>query len=195
VRRDLTAGLLWPEVSECRAHASLRSGLARLGEIASGAVTAGPVELSLAADVPVDLYDSEELARRLLEPCSRVTPAAAASAIPLLAAELLPGWYEDWALLAAEGWRQLRLHALEAAAGVLANARRFGEAADAAVAAVCADPLRESAHGALIGVHLAEGNQSEALREFERYRDLLHAELGLEPTSKLRRLLPACRGA
>jgi DNA-binding SARP family transcriptional activator len=35
-----------------------------------------------------------------------------------------------------------------------------------------ADPLRESAHGALIAVHLAEGNQSDALREFERYRAL-----------------------
>jgi len=38
-------------------------------------------------------------------------------------------------------------------------------------------------------VHLAEGNQSEAVREFERYRALLHTELGLDPTPRLRRLV------
>ena len=46
------------------------------------------------------------------------------------------------------------------------------------------------AHAALIGVHLREGNQSEALREFERYRLRLGAVLGLEPTRRLRALLP-----
>jgi DNA-binding SARP family transcriptional activator len=105
--------------------------------------------------------------------------------------ELLPGWYEDWVVLEAESWRQLRLHALEASAGVLAGARRFGEAVCAAQAAVCADPLRESPHAALIRVHLSEGNQSEAVREFERYRERLGAALNLEPTPGLRALLPS----
>jgi hypothetical protein len=36
---------------------------------------------------------------------------------------------------------------------------------------------------------LAEGNQSEALREFGRYRTLLYDELGLEPTSRLCQLV------
>jgi DNA-binding SARP family transcriptional activator len=54
---------------------------------------------------------------------------------------------------------------------------------------VRAEPLRESAHAALIQVHVAEGNQSEALREFTHYRALLNAELGLEPTLRLRRLI------
>jgi DNA-binding SARP family transcriptional activator len=54
---------------------------------------------------------------------------------------------------------------------------------------VDADPLRESPHAVLIGVHMREGNQSEALREFERYRVRLAAVLGLEPTARLRALL------
>ena len=117
-------------------------------------------------------------------------PDRAAAATAGLSAELLPGWYEDWALVEAENWRQLRLHALEAVAGVLAGAGRFGEAVGAAQAAVAADPLRESPRAALIAVHLGEGNQSEALREFERYRLRLDAALGLEPTARLRALLP-----
>jgi SARP family transcriptional regulator, regulator of embCAB operon len=38
-------------------------------------------------------------------------------------------------------------------------------------------------------VHLAEGNQSEAVREFARYQALLHGDLGLEPTLRLRQLI------
>ncbi|MDP8937734.1 MAG: bacterial transcriptional activator domain-containing protein, partial [Actinomycetota bacterium] len=68
-------------------------------------------------------------------------------------------------------------------------ADRLAEAAAAALAAVRAEPLRESSRAALIRVHMAEGNQSNALGEFERYRVLLHAELGLEPTSRLTALV------
>jgi DNA-binding SARP family transcriptional activator len=71
----------------------------------------------------------------------------------------------------------------------LVDVGRWGEAANAAGAAVRADPLRESAHATLIKVHLAEGNQSEAVREFTSYRVLLHADLGLEPTPQLCRLV------
>jgi len=113
-----------------------------------------------------------------------------AEAVPMLSLELLPGWYEDWILFEGENWRQQRLHALEAAAEALAADERWGNAIAAAEAAVSADPLRESARAALIEVHLREGNQSEALREFERYKRLLDEELGLMPTPRLRTLMP-----
>ena len=106
-----------------------------------------------------------------------------------LSADLLPGRYDDWVLSEAEDWRQLRLHALKALADRLTTNGGWGEGADAAGAAVGAEPLRESANATLIKVHLAEGNQSEAVRQFERYRALLLAELGLEPTLQLHRLV------
>jgi DNA-binding SARP family transcriptional activator len=191
VRRDLVAGVLWPAASEERAHASLRSSLSRLGARSSGVVRAEGQNVSLARGVSVDLDQAQKIARRLFAGAGAVPPAVAAAAIGWLSMELLPGWYEDWVVLEAESWRQLRLHALEASAGVLAGARRFGEAVCAAQAAVCADPLRESPHAALIRVHLSEGNQSEAVREFERYRERLGAALNLEPTPGLRALLPS----
>ncbi|MDQ6727939.1 MAG: bacterial transcriptional activator domain-containing protein, partial [Actinomycetota bacterium] len=79
--------------------------------------------------------------------------------------------------------------ALEAVAARLTAADRLAEAVGAALAAVRAEPLRESARAALIRVHLAEGNQSDAIGEFERYRVLLRAELGIEPTPGLRKLI------
>jgi DNA-binding SARP family transcriptional activator len=153
-------------------------------------VRADGLDVSLAGAVGVDLHDAQLLAGRLLAGAGGVGPDEAAAAVPGLSAELLPGWYEDWLLLEAESWRQLRLHALEAVAGVLSGAGRFGEAVVAAQAAVSADPLRESPHAALIAVHVSEGNQSEALREFERYRQRLDAALGLEPSARLSALLP-----
>lgn len=38
-------------------------------------------------------------------------------------------------------------------------------------------------------VHLAEGNVSDAIREFARYQELLKRELGLDPTPRLQDLL------
>jgi len=110
-----------------------------------------------------------------------------------LSADLLPDWYDDWVLVEAEDWRQLRLHALEALAGHLTGAGRWGEAVAAACAAVRGDPLRETSHAALIRVFLAEGNVSEAVREFTSYRALLHDELGLEPTPRLCGLIQNAR--
>lgn len=189
VGRLLVAGTLWSEVSEDRAYATLRSALARLDPTSRTALRVTPLSLELAQGVGVDLRDARALAHRLLEP----TPPAAAdlspAAIARLSLDLLPVWYDDWVLLEAEDWRQLRLHALDALVGGLTAARRFGDATTAAGAAVRADPLRESAQATLIRVHLAEGNQSEALRAFHRFSHLLHADLGLRPTPQLHALV------
>jgi DNA-binding SARP family transcriptional activator len=195
VSRAAVAGTLWPDASEGHAYSNLRSALARLERTCRNALQASKLELGLANDVAVDLRHARALARRLLDPA--VTPAQpelGADVVVALSADLLPSWYDDWVLIEAEDWRQLRLHALEALARWLTAAGRWGEAADAAGAAVRAEPLRESAHVALIQVHLAEGNQSEALRQFARYRALLQAELGLEPTLRLRRLVQSLQG-
>jgi hypothetical protein len=78
-----------------------------------------------------------------------------------------------------QNWHQLRLHGLEAAASALAGAHRFGHAVGRrAGGGFDADPLRESPNAVLTTMHMREGNQSEALCEFERYRSRLDAALG-----------------
>jgi DNA-binding SARP family transcriptional activator len=190
VHRASVAGALWPDVSESHAHASLRSALLRVPNAARSVVSVSDAELSLADGVEVDVRDAQALAHRLLD---ETVPAEADDvsrrAIALLSSDLLPGWHDEWVTPDAEGWRQLRLHALEAITARLAAQNRFGDAMTAAMAAIKAEPLRESAHAALIRVHLAESNQSEALRQYERYQQLLRAELGIEPTSRLRELV------
>jgi DNA-binding SARP family transcriptional activator len=194
VARQQVAGTLWPDSDDDRANANLRAAISRLQGPTRRAVRVTARDLGLDEGLIIDVHDSEALARRLID--SDAPPAEGdigSTAVSALSSELLPGWYDDWAVIAAEDWRQLRMHALEAVAGRLTDAGRLAEAATAALAAVRAEPLRESARAALIRVHMAEGNQSNAREEFERYRVLLHADLALEPTSQLRQLLESLR--
>ncbi len=190
VKRVFAAGALWPEADDAHAYSSLRSAVSRLEPAAESALVVTTTQLKLADSVTVDLWESEALARQLLGPHASFTVRNSISAdLEALSADLLEGWYEDWVILKAENWRQLRLHALEALAQDLTEEGSYADATSAAQAAVQADPLRESARAGLINVHIAEGNISEALNEFARYRQTLIGELGLEPTPGLKSLL------
>jgi DNA-binding SARP family transcriptional activator len=185
--RVYIAGKLWLDCSERRAHANLRSMLWRTHRCGHQLVRAIDSRLALATEVRVDLHVATANARRLVD------GSAGSEALGLnsleLAGELLPDWYDDWALVERERYRQLCLHALESLSEQLTRLRRFGEAAEAALAAIATDPLRESARRALIAVHLEEGNASEAVREYTGYRSLLAEQLGLAPSEKLEELM------
>lgn len=190
VTRGHVAGTLWPDSTDERAGASLRSVVSRLEPPARHALKVTAADLSLAQDVEVDVHYSRSLAHRLIDQgATSPDEDIGGPAVAALSDDLLPGWYDDWAVIEAEEWHLLRMHALEAVAARLTEADRLAEAVGAALAAIRAEPLRESARAALIRVHLAEGNQSDAIGEFERYRVLLRTELGIEPTPRLRQLL------
>ena len=190
ITRRATADTLWPDASEEHAHSSLRSAIVRLPVPVQKSVLVSPHDLRLADNVDVDLRDARALAHRLLNAGAELLPTDLdTAAINALSADLLPNWYDDWAITEAEGWRQLRLHALEAIAGHLLARGRYSDAADAALLAAQAEPLRESAYGMIIRIHLAQGNQSDALAAYAQYCAILKAELGLEPTRQLTDLI------
>jgi DNA-binding SARP family transcriptional activator len=188
--RDAVAGSLWPDASEDHAHASLRSALNRLTMIAHEAVLISHHSLRLADNVAVDLRAARAQAQRLLNThATSEEEDLSGLSIGALSADLLPDWYDDWAVIEAEDWRQLRLHALDALTGRLVTMGRFAEAISAGLAAVRTEPLRETAHAALIRAHLAEGNRAEAIAAFGRYRAVLKSELSVEPSPSVQALI------
>ncbi|WP_367127698.1 BTAD domain-containing putative transcriptional regulator [Saccharothrix sp. HUAS TT1] len=189
VGRLFVAGSLWADATEGHAYAALRSTLLRMNRACRDTLLVTPSSLALAPGVSVDLRDAQALAHRLLEAGPHAAADLSVEAVTTLSSELLPFWCDDWVDFEAEDWRQLRLHALEAVVDGLVQARRFGDATAAASVVVRADPLRESAQTALIRVHLAEGNRSEAAHAFDRFSRLLHVDLGLAPTQELRDLV------
>jgi len=106
--------------------------------------------------------------------------------LPPVAPELIDDRLHDRVLEIAI---QLRLHALDALAERLTAAGRYSDATSAALAAVRAEPLRETAHAALINVYIAEGNRAEALAAYERYCALLQSQMALRPTPRMEALV------
>ena len=189
--RMYIAGVLWPDVPTARANANLRAGLWRLPASCRPIIDQSAQHLRLAT-IAIDLRDATALAQRLLDPTQHNVECDLGGARTELSSDLLPTWYDDdWVLAERERFRQLRLHALEALCDRLTTLGRYGEAIDAGLAAVTAEPLRESAHRVLISAHLAEGNRGEAARQYQLCRQLLRDELGVEPSNSLRELV--CR--
>lgn len=187
--RGLVAGTLWPDSPEDKARGSLRSALWRLQLTAKDVVHATAATLRLADRVEVDLYQCRDLASRARDGLLEAPNGHPQSLCRMLSAELLPGWYEDWVLLEAERWRQVRLHELESIARQFIELGRYSDAVLIALEAKDAEPLRESSRALLIEAHLHLGNRNEALRQFELYRKVMAEELGLEPTLQLHALV------
>jgi DNA-binding SARP family transcriptional activator len=188
----VVAATLWPEVTESRAGGNLRSAVWRLRGTGAAVVEAGGAALALDDEVVVDLEILSGWAERVIGggtgPDELTVPEGVDAAL-----DLLPGWYDDWVIVERERVRTRVLHALEQVSRGFSAAGRHARAVDAAIAAVCADPLRESAQRALIEAHLAEGNLIEAQRTFRSYRELLAAELGVEPAPELWQLIAGAR--
>jgi len=134
--------------------------------------------------VHVDYFTTAARANELLQGAA---PAGAAGEEFL--DDLLPDWYDEWVIVRRERYRQLRLQALDALCDRLSAEQRYGDAVRVGLAAVAAEPLRESAHRAVVRAHIAEGNFAEALRHYEIYKRILAAELGLEPSGRMMALL------
>ena len=192
VDRRHAAGSLWPDGNDERAAGNLRSALWRLRCSGIDVVESDKQFLWLRPGTLVDVTVVSDWTERLAE--GSVTRAdLRAVTWRTVAMDLLPGWYDDWVIFERERIRQRLLHALEALSRHLIAECRFAEAVEAAIVAVSADPLRETANRILVEAHLAEGNLVEARRSYARYRDLIGRELGVEPGHELTSLVRSDR--
>ncbi|MFB0629859.1 BTAD domain-containing putative transcriptional regulator [Streptomyces sp. AB3(2024)] len=188
ISRGVLAGTLWPDSGEGHAQGSLRTTLWRLRRGGRHVVDVRGEMLSLREEVTVDVHAFRRTALRVVD--ADGDPGEDPGLGLLFAGDLLPGWDEEWALLERERLRQLRLHALEALSARLIRSGRHALALDAALTCVGIEPLRESAHRAVVAVHLAEHNAVEAVRQYGAFRRLVRAELGVEPSARFRAMLP-----
>lgn len=187
VARSTAAGVLWPETTQEKAQASMRSALWRVRRSSDGLIEAGGECLVLSSLASVD-------ADTLLDACWAERDAGRDESQPALrpaefACELLPDWDEDWVLFERERFRLAVLNTLDALALASRCDGRHGEAIELALTALRLEPLRESAHRELVETHLAQGNLAEALRQYRHYRQLLRVELGVGPSSLMTDLI------
>jgi DNA-binding SARP family transcriptional activator len=192
VDRRRAAGTLWPSGADDRAAGNLRSALWRLKGAGIELLEADKTMLFLTPGTLTDIHELLNWAARAME--GTVTGAD----LRILhwnpeAADILPGWYDDWVICERERIRQRLLHGLEAVGRLLLVEQRPADAIEAAMDAVGIEPLRESAQQLLIEAHLAERNYGEAMRAYRAYAQLLREELGIAPGPALSNLVAAGR--
>ena len=183
---------LWPETRPERSAPMLRSTLWRLDRGSSPVIDVTRAALGLSPGAWVDVREVSGVAREIVE---RRAARCDARDLDLIASadELLPGWYDDWVVMARERFRQLRLHALESLCATLMSEGRFGEASAAARAATRTEPLRESAHRCLIRAEAAAGHADLALADYQGFRDLLARSVGAAPSPLMEDLVKTVR--
>ena len=167
VHREWLMEALWPDLEAEAAAANLRKAVhfARraLGGAESIDTTGDLVSLWPDGGLAVDLEEFEAAAKAALTSGTQVEAAAG-----LYRGELLPAdRYADWTEPRRE---QSRFLCLE----LWRSAQRWDAVLDI-------DRTDESAHRALMQRHLAAGNRSAAVRQFQRLRDVLRVDLGLGP--------------
>lgn len=179
--RERVAERIWPDAEPKRCLASLRTVLWRVRRASPDAVHAHRGSVCLGPAVQVDVHESRNVARRILNGHA-VDPECAVS---LLSLRLLPDWDDTWVFPEQERVRQMHVYCLEILSRRLAGQQHYAFAMQAAMAATRIEPLRESAQRAVIDVHLAEGNLAQARGVYEDFRRLLRAEMGIEPSPEL----------
>ena len=198
--RPYVAFRLWPDHPEDQALACLRTTLWRLPRWGEHVfVQADTSTLRLGDSVEVDIN------RCYVEAATWEDGAAPPPGLEIdrFASDILTDWYDDWALMERERFRQVRLHLLERLSGWATRSGRFTEAIAAALWAVEGGPLRESGYRCLARAHLAEGNVDEAVHHVATYlaelgrsglpRRLSPAMMELFPGNALRVLAPLAK--
>ncbi len=195
VERDELAEVLWPNELPASWEPSLRTVVSKVRRsFASAGLPADDVlthafgcyQLHLPDDTLVDIeelvrdVERAEHALRSANHAAVADPAERAAAVASSA--FLPGSAAPWVERKRAELRSWLVRALEALAeGQLATgdpAAAVGPASEA----LTVEPFRESAVRSLMRAHQGCGNTAEGLRCYERCREMLADELGVDPS-------------
>ena len=176
--RQHLAERLWPYATLSRAHANLRTALWRIRSEAPTSINANTATVGLDHLVVVDY---RELVKNAAVHYDQ--PSDTFETVEMLRNDLLPGWDEEWLLVERERARQLRMRRLEDLSRQYLDSHDVAAAIEAAYASIEIEPLRESAHLALIEAHVCDGNLAEAANQTLRLARLVHSELGITPSA------------
>ena len=192
--RDLLATLLWTESAREKARASLRQELRRiramLGSERKRLISDGALIGFAAGTIESDVQELRTL-------LASAKPEDLARAAELYRGDLLAGLgtdapaFEEWLLIERASLRELALAGMARLAGMQEAAGTGAEAVRTARRLVSLDPLNEESHRTLMRLLAQRGNQAAALRQFERCRELLAEELGVEPDQETVELFEA----
>ena len=197
LHREQVMDALWPELPPAAAGANLRKAVyyarhALPGEEGARLIGSAGQLLCLASEglwIDVDAFRTVAArARRTGD------PAAYREAVGLYRDGLLPDdRYEEWVLSRRDELQFEFLAIVEELAALSEGRGDLAGATEAVGLLIAAEPLDEAHHVRLMRLYALAGRRGEALREYERLRELLAAELGREPGPEAQRLYEEVR--
>lgn len=188
--RDKLASLLWGDMGQPQARASLRQALAAIRKALAGCGALQVDGETVALDPAEVSVDTEVFERHV----KTAGTAGLADAAALYRGDLLAGLtlaeaaFEEWLLGERERLREL---AMETLAKLLAHRRQAGEieaAVHTALELLALDPLQEPVHRALMRLYVQLGRRAAALRQYQLCVASLDRELRAEPEAETKAL-------
>ncbi len=180
--RDAIAADLWPDLPESEAGSALRqalwllkSGMVDAGIDPSALLDCDKERIGLRHGITIEL----DVAR--FEDCMLGRPVRVEEAIDLYAGDLAEGIDLECLARDRERLADLFEDALAEASRCRMLDGDFDGARDAALRLLRRDPLREEAHTVLIELYGLIGSRSQVSRQYRRLREILAAELNVEP--------------
>jgi DNA-binding SARP family transcriptional activator len=187
--REALARLFWGDMPDANAKRNLTKALSTLRSLIGPhlLLERQSVALDLASPYQLDVADFETAAAA----GTGEDPAQLRAAADLYRGDFLDGFYvkdardfEEWAVVQRERLREALLRVLEALVELDQHQADYAAAAEHARRLLELDPWRESAHRQLMVLLARRGQHSAALAQYEKCRQILAAELGVEPMAE-----------
>lgn len=194
--REKLATILWGEQSLARAKSYLRKALWQLQTVLEEhPLTALLLEsegdwLQINPAVPfwLDVAELEEVCALVHDqPGREMTPEVAAKvekAVGCYRGDLLEGFYEEWLLYERERLQRIYLILLDKLMGYCEANGAYERGLTYGTQILRYDAAREKTHQRIMYFHQRTGNRTEALRQYERCKDILQEELGVSPSPR-----------
>lgn len=190
-RREFLTDLFWENDESAGGRNALNTALWRFRKTLSATLASPQIrQLSVADEVMleikdasiVDIHKFQSLAKSLLDekcqsPCSRDLLAELSDYQGLF----LDGEEASWILEERERLHCLYVRVLVKLMRRFASARRYEDALECGRLVLREDPLRELVQRSVILLYLLNGQQAEAIGQFDRFHHLLRTECDVKP--------------
>jgi DNA-binding SARP family transcriptional activator/predicted ATPase len=205
-RREVLAGLLWPDWPDRDALSNLRYALSNLRRVIGDRtaeppfllITRDTLQFNTSSDYWLDVMAFTEMVE-----ADKTHPSAIdqlQQAVALYRGGFLEGFsvgdsapFEEWALFTRERLARQMSSALHRLSAVYEQGGEYEQAQSCAWRQVELEPWDEEAHQRLMRTLALRGQRSAALAQYETCRRLLAEELGVEPAVETTRLYEQIR--
>ncbi|MEW6232674.1 MAG: BTAD domain-containing putative transcriptional regulator [Chloroflexota bacterium] len=203
-RREVLAGLLWPDWPNREALSNLRYALSNLRRVIGDRqaeppfllITRDALQFNPASDSCLDVTAFTDLTERALSLTKGLRDLSGLEkAVALYQGSFLEGFslgdspaFEEWALFTRERLARQVSSALHHLAALYEQHGEYQPAQSCARRQIELEPWDEAAHQQLMRTLALSGQRTAALTQYESCRRLLAEELGVEPAHETTRL-------